>query len=433
MQPYPAYCPSGVPWLGDVPEHWGTMALRWCSVRYAGGTPDRNKDHYWDDGTIPWINSGAVNQKLITEPSALITDEGFAGGSAKWIPSGALVMALAGQGRTKGMVAQLAIQTTCNQSMAAIVPDERVSARYVFWLLDAQYEVIRNFAGGEQRDGLNLEILGDLPVVLPTLHEQRAIAAFLDRETERIDALVAKKRQLIERLQEYRTALITRTVTRGLPPDAALAAGLAPSPRLKPSGVEWLGDVPEHWEVKALGRVVVLQRGHDLPADDREDGEIPVVSSAGVSGSHHLAVAEGPGIVTGRYGSIGDFHLIESAYWPLNTTLYSVDLYGNEVRFVRYLLMNLKPLFLVNAAKSAVPGVDRNDLHPVPTAVPLLEEQEAIATFLDRETERIDKITNLAEEAIERLQEYRTALITAAVTGKVDVRGAATAAAGLPE
>ena len=84
---------------------------------------------------------------------------------------------------------------------------------------------------------------------LPPLDEQRAIAAFLDRETERIDALVAKMRLLIERLQEYRTALITRTVTRGLPPDAARAAGLDPSPRLKPSGVEWLGDVPEHWEV----------------------------------------------------------------------------------------------------------------------------------------------------------------------------------------
>ena len=92
-------------------------------------------------------------------------------------------------------------------------------------------------------------VLTRLP--LPPLDEQRAIAAYLDRETERIDALVAKKRLLIERLDEYRTALITRTVTRGLPPEAARAAGLDPSPRLKPSGVEWLGEVPEHWEVSS--------------------------------------------------------------------------------------------------------------------------------------------------------------------------------------
>ena len=90
----------------------------------------------------------------------------------------------------------------------------------LFWLLDAQYEVLRNLSGGEQRDGLNLELLGDLSTLLPPLDEQRAIAAYLDRETERIDALVAKKRLLIERLEEYRTALITRTVTRGLPPEA---------------------------------------------------------------------------------------------------------------------------------------------------------------------------------------------------------------------
>ena len=107
---------------------------------------------------------------------------------------------------------------------------------------------------------------------LPPLDEQRAIAAYLDRETERIDALVAKKRLLIERLEEYRTALITRTVTRGLPPEAARAAGLDPSPRLKPSGVEWLGEVPEHWErLRARSAAAYEGRspiGSQLHADD---------------------------------------------------------------------------------------------------------------------------------------------------------------------
>ncbi len=123
-------------------------------------------------------------------------------------------------------------------------------------------------------------------VPLPPLDEQRAIAAFLDRETERIDALVAKKRQLIERLQEYRTALITRTVTRGLPPDAARAAGLDPSPRLKPSGVEWLGDVPEHWEVRRLSSVIQCLDGRRIPLNSEEradrQGEYPYWGANGV-------------------------------------------------------------------------------------------------------------------------------------------------------
>ena len=113
-------------------------------------------------------------------------------------------------------------------------------------------------------------------VPLPPLDEQRAIAAFLDRETERIDALVAKKRLLIERLEEYRTALITRTVTRGLPPEAARAAGLDPSPRLKPSGVEWLGDVPEHWEVMLGFLDHVAAYGTSSVDKKTEDGELPV-------------------------------------------------------------------------------------------------------------------------------------------------------------
>ena len=107
---------------------------------------------------------------------------------------------------------------------------------------------------------------------LPPHDEQRAIAAFLDRETERIDALVAKKRELIERLQEYRTALITRTVTRGLPPDAARAAGLDPSSRLKPSGVEWLGDVPVHWDLAPL-YTPLLCRPWEMLREDRTRGE----------------------------------------------------------------------------------------------------------------------------------------------------------------
>jgi type I restriction enzyme S subunit len=262
-----------------------------------------------------------------------------------------------------------------------------------------------------------------LPVAPPA--EQQAIAAFLDRETGRVDRLVAKKRELIERLQEKRTALISCTVTRGLPPAAARAAGFPENPPLKPSGLDWLGDIPKHWEVKQLKWAVMFQRGHDLPTDEREEGEVPLVTSAGVSATHSRAAAKGPGIVTGRYGTIGEFYFVDCDYWPLNTTLYSINLRGNDPRFLVYLLRHLSPLFLLNAVKSAVPGVDRNDIHPTMTVVPPLPEQAAIAAYLDLETAKLDALVGKVEEAVERLQEYRTALITAAVTGKIDVRNTA--------
>lgn len=209
----PPLKPSGIEWLGDIPTHWEVITLRRICVRYTGGTPDRGNDSYWEDGTIPWINSGSVNQGTITEPSALITEDAYRNSSARWVAKDSLVMALAGQGKTKGMVAQVGISTTCNQSMAAICPAASSNPRHLYWLLVSQYEQIRNMAGGEARDGLNLEILGSIPCLKVPLSEQKAIAEYLDVETAIIDALVAKVETAIERLREYRSALISAAVT----------------------------------------------------------------------------------------------------------------------------------------------------------------------------------------------------------------------------
>lgn len=110
--PYENYRDSGVDWLGKIPSHWATASLRWISVRFSGGTPDKANLLYWADGDIPWLNSGSVNEPVISEPSAFITEEGFANSSAKWVPKDALLMALAGQGKTKATVAQLGFRAT---------------------------------------------------------------------------------------------------------------------------------------------------------------------------------------------------------------------------------------------------------------------------------------------------------------------------------
>ncbi len=269
---YPEYKDSGVEWLGEIPVHWESVLLRWISQRYSGGTPDKRKLEYWDDGTIPWINSGAVNQGLIVKPSTYITEEAFKSSSAKWIPKGALVMALAGQGKTKGMVAQLGIETTCNQSMAAIVPDERTNSRFIFWWLSSNYDKIRNLAGGEIRDGLNLEMLSSIRCPLLSLPEQKTIATFLDERTARIDAIVEKKERQIELLKEKRSALISHVVTKGLDPDA----------EMKESGVEWLGEIPAGWGKNRVSRIGNIKgrigwRGYTASdLRDKEDGVLVI-------------------------------------------------------------------------------------------------------------------------------------------------------------
>ena len=194
-QHYPEYMSAGIEWVDTLPSHWGSCHLRWLSELYAGGTPDKKVQEYWEGGTVPWLSSGEVNQGTVTYPTTHITETAYQNSSAKWVPEGALVVALAGQGKTKGMVAQLAIRATCNQSMGAVVPTERIDARYLYYWLSANYRNIRGLAGDGLRDGLNLEMLGSIDVPLVPQDEAHTIAAFLDYETARIDALIAKQQR----------------------------------------------------------------------------------------------------------------------------------------------------------------------------------------------------------------------------------------------
>lgn len=443
---YGDYKPSPFAWLDQMPEHWDVAALRWMSSRYAGGTPDKGNDAYWEDGDIPWINSGAVNDGYITEPSALITREGFANSSAKWIPKDALVMALAGQGKTKGMVAQLGIETTCNQSMAAIIPDHRLVPRYLFWWLSANYQNIRNLAGGEARDGLNLDMLGSIQCPLPLQAEQEAIARFLDARTVRIDTLVAKKRQLIDKLKEKRSALIARTVTRGLPPEAAKAAGLEPKPEMKNSGVEWLGEIPAHWKpmrAKHLCTAIVdcknrtpeyFDDGEYLVArtTDMRDGKIMFEQMNRTNEENfriwtERGAPQANDVFFTREAPAGEAAIFDGSQ-PVCL--------GQRMMYFRPDTKRLDPRYLVNwiygsAARgyidslsggSTVTHLRVGQVHDFPIATPPLTEQTAIVEYLASKTSELETLMGQALEAISRLTDYRQALITSAVTGKIDVR-----------
>ena len=142
------------------------------------------------------------------------------------------------------------------------------------------------------------------------------------------------------------------------------------------------------WRICSLGDVVTLQRGHDLPIQDRKAGEIPVVSSSGISGYHSLAKASQPGVVTGRYGTLGQVFYITEPYWPLNTTLYVVDFKGHDPRFIYYLLQTVD--YYSVSDKSSVPGVNRNHLHTLPVVAPPVEAQRQIASVLGALDDKIE-------------------------------------------
>jgi type I restriction enzyme S subunit len=418
-----------------MPAHWSEGKLRWLARRYAGGTPDKAREDYWADGAIPWLNSGAVNQGLILEPSAFITEDALANSSARWVPAGALVLALAGQGKTKGMVAQLGFPSTCNQSMAAIVPNSELEARYLYWWLSSNYQNLRNMAGGDNRDGLNLELLGNVGCPIPPLGEQRAIATFLDRETTKIDALVEAQRRLIELLKEKRQAVISHAVTKGLDPTVPM----------KDSGVEWLGEVPAHWEVKRLKHLTSAITVGIVVEPSKyyvEDG-VPALRSLNVKpGKLNLdnlvyISAEANEILSKSQLRAGDLVAVRTGQ-PGTTAIVPIELDGaNCIDLIvirrpfgseRFLCWYLASDPAVRQFSEGSGGAIQQHFN-IGTAVNLLipvapiGEQEAIAEFLDRHTEGIDALAEKAESAMELLRERRAALISAAVTGKIDVRG----------
>jgi type I restriction enzyme S subunit len=442
---YPKYRDSGAAWLGEVPAHWEAARLRWLSQRYAGGTPSKDREEFWLDGKIPWLNSGAVNDALITEPSAYITQEAFERSSAKWIPKDALVMALAGQGKTKGTVAQVGFRTTCNQSMAAIVPTDRIEPRFLFWWLQSNYQNIRNMSGGDLRDGLNLELLGDIPCPLCDRNEQSAIAAFLDRETVKIDALIAEQEKLIALLKEKRQALISHAVTKGLDPNAPM----------KHSGIEWLGQMPAHWELKRLKHVKAKAPnafvdgpfGSNLKSVHFVDGgDVYVIESnfatqrkldvddlKTITSAHFATIqrsqVRGGDIVIAKIGAqFGKSAILPDLGLPAvvsgNSMKLTVDVNECTTDWVLLQLENLKtssPEIELMANGSAQPALSLGSMNELPILVPPLTEQRDVVGAVAQACARLEQLDAGAFNAVVLLKERRAALISAAVTGKICV------------
>ena len=429
---YPEYKDSGVEWCSKLPLGWKKTNLRWLSNIYAGGTPSKNVFAYWENGTVPWINSGAVNQSYVTEPSTYISKTAFENSSAKWIPKGALTVALAGQGKTKGMVAQLGIDTTCNQSMAAIVFHREYLSRYIFWWLTSNYQNIRNMAGGDLRDGLNLELLGDIQCPQPKDNECNQIAAFLDHETAKIDNLIEKQQQLIKLLKEKRQAVISHAVTKGLNPDVPM----------KDSGVEWLGEVPEHWSLKSYRYACLIYRGKfgHRPRNDPSlyDGDYPFIQTGDVARAskyietYSQTLNEKGKAVSQLFPSgtlmmaiaanIGDTAILGfEAYAP--DSVVGFKPYQNlHLEFLRYSFMAALPALEQTSTQSTQANLNIDRIGAVKAVFPPLEEQLNIIDYLDDMLCSYDSIEENASQAIQLLQERRTALISAAVTGKIDVR-----------
>lgn len=228
--------PSGVEWLGDVPEHWEVRRLGRLAQVFNGTTPSRAEPGYWSRGTIPWLSSGKVNDFVIERASELVTERALHECSISLVPKGAIVIGLVGQGKTRAKSAILGIDACINQNMAAIIPRRELLEWYLLHSLTASYSVIRELGRGGNQEALNCEIIAQLRVLVPPKDEQVKIARYLNKAQKPITALIDITRREIGFLTEYRTRLIADVVTGKL--DAREAAASLPDEADEPEPLD---------------------------------------------------------------------------------------------------------------------------------------------------------------------------------------------------
>jgi len=437
---YPEYKDSGVDWLGEVPWHWDVRRLKQaCNVfpsnvdkkSHDGETPV-NLCNYTDvyynesitadmDFMAATASTDQIAKFTLRAGDTIITKDSE---TADDIAIGAYVPA-----DLPGVI--------CGYHLSMVRPMADTSGAFIKRLFDSTYvkSCVAVRANGLTRVGLGQYEIDNLELPFPPIGEQTQIAAFLDRETGKIDALIAEQQRLVELLAEKRQAVISHAVTKGLNPNAPM----------KDSGIEWLGEVPAHWNVCGLKRYCDVRDGtHDTPAfvdpdvdtapmvtsKDLVNGEVVFEDAKHISMADCFEIAKRSGVAIGdllmpMIGSIGGAVIVETeqVFAIKNIALFKNSKHHHN-HWLKYVLNSDLANYQFELSRSGgVQGfVGLSTLRNLTFAFPSIDEQQIIATFLDSETAKFDTLTAEANRAIALLQERRSALISAAVTGKIDVR-----------
>ena len=435
---YPTYKNSGVEWLGEIPDHWSLQPLKQQFQIVGGSTPKSDVDDFWD-GDVAWATPadlGKGDTWYIAATQRRITKSGLQSCAAMLVPANSIVLS------TRAPIGSLGITTVpmcTNQGCRSLIPSSSTCTDFFAYMLSIATDELMLRGKGTTFLELSGNELGAFRVSVPPLCEQTMISTFLAGETAKIDALIAEQLRLIELLKEKRQAVISHAVTKGLNPDAPM----------KPSGVEWIGDVPSHWQVFPLHRLVQSRRrityGIVQPGEPDEHGRFMIrgqdYSSAWAAPSAIFRVSDaietpykrarlmhGDLVITIVGAGVGNIAVVpewlEGANITQTTARIAIDPDKADATYVAAVLSGpigrrSVELFAKGAAQ---PGLNLEHVRIFSVTVPPIVEQRAIAGFIIRETAAFDSLAEAAERAITLLQERRTAMISAAITGKIDVR-----------
>lgn len=434
---YPEYKDSCVEWLGNTPNHWGAKALKFlCTYNdevLADSISNNHEIEYVDIGSVSATEGITKTEKMMfgKAPSR----------ARRIVRDGDVIIStvrtyLEAIAPINNPLENLVVST----GFAVIRPNSFLHKRYAAYCLRAQgfiNEVVAESVGISY-PAINASDLVNIKVPEPTLGEQEKIANFLDHETAKIDTLIEKQQQLIILLKEKCQAVISHAVTKGLNPNAPM----------RDSGVEWLGEVPKHWSVKRLRYLGICQNGINIGAEYFGSGYpfvsygdvyknelLPVFGSGLVQSTEQdrktYSVVTGDVIFTRTSETIEEIGFSSTCLTTIKDATFAGFLirfrpYSNALNsgFSKYYFRNIlmRTFFIKEMNLVTRASLSQDLLKKLPVTLPPIEEQARIAEFLDKKSTIFKKLTQNAELAIELMKERRIALISAAVTGKIDVR-----------
>jgi type I restriction enzyme S subunit len=401
MQKYSTYKPSNVEWLGDVPSHWKVSEIKHDLEFTTGFTPPTSNAELFN-GDITWVTIADMDQKYISTSKTKLTPEAISDAKAQIIPKGSLLYSFK---LSIGKVAFAETDLYTNEAIACFLPNVKFNPNFLFYALETY---LHNY-GKENIYGallLNRELIKAAKITYPKYYEQTSIAEYLDQATTNIDKVIATKQKQLEKLEQYKQSKIHECVTKGLNPDVAL----------KPSGIDWIGDVPSHWRKIKLRYEIEIQSGEFVSNTELETGgDFPVFGGNGIMGYVSKFNIESERLIIGRVGAkCGNVHYVENPAWISDNALIVATYHNYKYLFYLLTEMNLNSI----SSQSAQPLITGTKIKNEYVVLPPINEQKKIAFFLNDFTLKISKEKSIIEQQIEKLKQYRKCLIHECVTGK---------------
>ena len=379
-----------------------------CKRVTSGGTPKANVSSYYNPPTIPWLKTKEVNYCRITKTENYISEEGLNNSSAKLIAPNSVIIAMYGQGDTAGRVAINKIPLTTNQACCNLTIDETIANyEYVYYQLSTLYSKMVSLKAGAAQPNLNAQIIKNLEISLPPLNVQINIATVLSR----YDTLIENYQRQIELLEEAAQRLYKEWFVDLHNPDY--------------ENTRIIDGVPEGWEKKNVNSILTFNRGYDLTHKEFVSGPYPVVGSTSIIGNHNKYKIEGPGIVTGRSGSLGVYQLIWDNFWPHNTSLYISDFKGHDVFYI-YCLLKTVDFTTLNSG-GAIPSLNRNTL----SNISVMEPPMSLQAKFSEKVMPMFKRQRYLQSQVRLLTEARDRLLPKLISGEISGETAQSVTSGL--